>query len=224
MSNCSPAASRRRSTAWSRATTERVLAAEAGLGRLAPATVYRFVLGVDSEPVVMPPAQFDGLGDPMGLLLRQGRLPLTLNDLLAEVDATGSLPVQKSYLAGETGQISPADAGSLQRDLRFVITRAQAADVRLLVSTSAVAAQLGESDRRAASAARIEDYITAIHGRISTAEGFADYVRLAESRRREFKRLRLNEFALTLPVTNIPLDAPLLQMNEDGTVSEKPHQ
>jgi hypothetical protein len=120
---------------------ERVLAAEAGLGRLTPSTVHRFVMGVDSEPVVMSPAELDRLGDPMGLLLRQGRMPLTLDDLLAEVDAAGSSPLQRSYLAGEAGQISPADAGSLQRDLRFVITRARAADVHLLISTSAVAAQ-----------------------------------------------------------------------------------
>jgi hypothetical protein len=101
-----PVASRRRSTAWSRTTMERVLAAETELGQLTPATVYRFVMGVDNEPVAMPPAELDHLGDPMGLLLRQGRLPLTLNDLLADVDAAGSLPLQQSYLAGEAGQIS----------------------------------------------------------------------------------------------------------------------
>lgn len=120
---------------------DRVLAAEAGLGQLAPSTVHRFVMGVDSEAVVMPPSELDRLGDPMGSLFRQGRLPLTLDDLLAEVDAAGSLPLQKSYLAGEAGQIAPADAESLQRDLRFVITRAQAADVQLFISTSAVADQ-----------------------------------------------------------------------------------
>jgi hypothetical protein len=115
------------------------MAAEAALGQLAPSTVYRFVMGVDSEPVAMPQAELDSLADPMGLLLRQGKFPLTVNDVLAAVDAAGKLPLQKSYLVSEAGQIPPAEAGSLQRDLRFAITRAQAANVDLLISTSAVA-------------------------------------------------------------------------------------
>ncbi|MGH4014342.1 MAG: hypothetical protein ACRDSL_10540 [Pseudonocardiaceae bacterium] len=136
-----PGAARRRTTAWSQTAMDDVLAAETGLGQLVPSTVYRFVLGVDSEPVVMPRSELDSLADPMGVLLRQGRSPLTVNDLLVEVDAAGEIPLQRSYLAGEAGQIAPAEAGSLQRDLRFVITRARAADVDLLISTSAVADQ-----------------------------------------------------------------------------------
>lgn len=115
------------------------MAAEAGLGQLAPSTVYRFVMGIDSEPVIMPQAELDSLADPMGLLLRRGTFPRTVNDVLAEVDAAETLPLQRSYLVGEAGQIPPAEAGALQRDLRFAITRARAADVDLLVSTSAVA-------------------------------------------------------------------------------------
>ena len=42
--------------------------------------------------------------------------------------------------------------------------------------------------------------------------------RLAESRRREFRRRPLAEFSLTLPVTNIPTDAPALRLRADGTV------
>ncbi len=138
MSQWSSIASRRRATAWLQDTREGVMAAEAGLSRLAPATVYRFVLGVDSEPTVMPQSQLASLADPMGLLLRQGRFPLTGDAVLAEVDAAGTLPLQRSYLAGEAGQIPLAQAGSLQRDLRFAITRARAANVDLLISTSAL--------------------------------------------------------------------------------------
>jgi hypothetical protein len=118
---------------------EDVIAAEACLGQLTSSRIYRFVMGVDSEPVVMPQAELDSLADPMGTLLRQGRFPLTVGDLLAEVDAAGALPLQRSYLVSEAGQIPPdeAEAGGLQRDLRFAITRARAADVDLLVSTSA---------------------------------------------------------------------------------------
>jgi hypothetical protein len=82
--------------------------------------------------------------------------------------------------------------------------------------------ELGESEWPEVFATRIEEYLTRVSARITTAQGFDDYVRLAESRRREFKAMRLNEFSLTLPVTNIPPEAPLLQMQPDGTVRGKP--
>jgi hypothetical protein len=44
---------------------------------------------------------------------------------------------------------------------------------------------------------------------------------LAESRRREFRRRPLAEFRLTTPVTNIPENAPLLELTVDGRVVEK---
>jgi hypothetical protein len=138
VSQWSHIASRRRATAWSRSTVEGVMAVEAGFGQLVSSSVYRFVMGVDSAPTVMPQSQLDSLADPMGLLLRQGRFPLTVQDLLAELDAAGTLPLQRSYLVSEAGQIPLVQGGSLQRDLRFAITRARAANVDLLISTSAI--------------------------------------------------------------------------------------
>lgn len=73
-------------------------------------------------------------------------------------------------------------------------------------------------------ARKIQDYMAAVNRRIATIDGVDDYIRLSESRRREFKALRLNEFSLTLPVTTIPVDAPLLDMHPDGSVGPKPHQ
>jgi hypothetical protein len=67
-------------------------------------------------------------------------------------------------------------------------------------------------------ARRVDAYLEKVAARIRTASGFDDCVRLAESRRRTFKEMRLNEFALTLPTTGIPADAPRLRMHEDGTV------
>ena len=81
--------------------------------------------------------------------------------------------------------------------------------------------ELPESEWQNVFASRIESYLAAVSVHISSAAGFDDYVRLAESRRREFKRMRLNEFSLTLPVTNIPPSAPFLQMQPDGTIREK---
>ncbi|KJK56892.1 hypothetical protein UK12_19945 [Saccharothrix sp. ST-888] len=68
-------------------------------------------------------------------------------------------------------------------------------------------------------AQRIDTYLGHVTARIRTPSGFDDYVRLAESRRREFRAMRLNEFELTLPVTDIPADAPRLTMLEDATVT-----
>ncbi|MFD9391000.1 hypothetical protein ACFWBB_09750 [Streptomyces sp. NPDC060000] len=68
-------------------------------------------------------------------------------------------------------------------------------------------------------AQRIDDYLGHVGRRIRESAGFDDYVRLAESRRRDFKAMRLNEFELTLPTTNIAADVPRLGMNDDGTVA-----
>ena len=68
---------------------------------------------------------------------------------------------------------------------------------------------------------RLTTYLEKIGARIGSEAGFDDYVRLAESRRREFRGMKLNEFDLTLPVTNIAPDAAPLRMTEDGTVSAR---
>jgi len=70
-------------------------------------------------------------------------------------------------------------------------------------------------------AKRIEDYMVDVASRARTNAGFDDYTRLADSRRREFRRARLFEFSLTLPSTNIRQNAPFLEMNVDGTIGQK---
>jgi len=67
-------------------------------------------------------------------------------------------------------------------------------------------------------AQRIQNYMAAVNLRASSADGFDEYVRLSESRRRQFRKMKLNEFNLTLPTTNIPTDAPTLAMTESATV------
>jgi len=79
---------------------------------------------------------------------------------------------------------------------------------------------LTEPELRAAFEQRIEQYFQVLAAKASTDEGFDGFVRLADSRRREFRRRPLAEFGLTLPTTNIPKDAPFLEMSEDGTVRE----
>ncbi|MEU5366861.1 hypothetical protein ABZ354_25930 [Streptomyces sp. NPDC005925] len=67
---------------------------------------------------------------------------------------------------------------------------------------------------------RADTYLRKVTERLRTEDGYDDYVRLAESRRRQFRRMRLNEFELTLPVTSIPPGAPPLAMRENATVAE----
>ncbi|MGW6914367.1 hypothetical protein ACWGB8_11175 [Kitasatospora sp. NPDC054939] len=77
---------------------------------------------------------------------------------------------------------------------------------------------LPEDERTARFGARLDAYLQRVTELIATEQGFFDYVRLAESRRRSFRALRLNEFELTLPVTDIPATDPPRLMREDGTV------
>ncbi len=67
----------------------------------------------------------------------------------------------------------------------------------------------------------IEEYFRRLRDLSGTDAGFDGWARLAESRRREFKRRPLAEFSLTLANTNIPSTAPLLEMKTDGTVAQK---
>lgn len=69
--------------------------------------------------------------------------------------------------------------------------------------------------------ARLQAYLNAVAARLVTADGFDAYFRLAESRRREFRKIPLAEFLLTTPRTNVPEEAPLLEMAEDATVRPK---
>jgi hypothetical protein len=66
--------------------------------------------------------------------------------------------------------------------------------------------------------ARIAAYFARLGALAGTEEGFDGWVRLAESRRRAFRKRPIAEFRLTTPTTNIPPDAPSLTMAEDGTV------
>lgn len=81
--------------------------------------------------------------------------------------------------------------------------------------------RLGDDRWQADFSARIERYFAALSARLATPDGFDDYVRLADSRRREYAKRPLQEFRLTIPTTNIPEAAPLLELAADGTVREK---
>ncbi|WP_189786664.1 hypothetical protein [Streptomyces capitiformicae] len=127
---------RRRTTAWPAAATAAVAAADEG-GGLRPGTLYRGVSGVDRGPAPMPAGQFAGLRDPMAtVFFRQGRWPMTLEEVLDGLTAAGELTAQSVYLISEAGQIPPDEAPGLRRDFRFAISRAAPGrDPDLLVSS-----------------------------------------------------------------------------------------
>lgn len=114
---------------------------------LDPGKLYSFVLGLDPMPRVMTSDEMDNVvRDPFAsLLLKRGIFPLTLRNLLAELDATGNDPAglpkqeQQCFLAADGGQIpwTPATANA-NRLFRFVIVRSQEGDAQLLISASTV--------------------------------------------------------------------------------------
>ncbi|MEK6225271.1 MAG: hypothetical protein AABM40_03150 [Chloroflexota bacterium] len=131
-----------------------------------------------------------------------------------------------SNLRAELTQVVP-DELALAQDGGFSETLANLIVAKATKSGVSGAAEfaslwnLGTEAWRDAAVQRISSYVAAVDRRLTTEDGFADYFRLAESRRREFARTPLREFCLTLPATNIPDDAALLEMNENGDVQPK---
>jgi hypothetical protein len=69
---------------------------------------------------------------------------------------------------------------------------------------------------------RIEAFFEALAPPFTDADLFANIFALAESRRREFRKRPLAEFRLTIPVTNIPDNAPLVEFTQAGEIQPKP--
>ncbi|MBG0831987.1 hypothetical protein HS041_30235 [Planomonospora sp. ID67723] len=134
---------RRRATAWERdlpgSLTAEAAGDEAGSPLLEAGRLYRGVSGVDPEPRPMSAEEIARLGDPMATVtFRRGRFPMTVHELLAEIDRSGTVPEQKVFMIGEAGQIPPQNAPQLRRDLRFTLTRAERGSAPdLLISTAA---------------------------------------------------------------------------------------
>ena len=72
------------------------------------------------------------------------------------------------------------------------------------------------ADYEAAFIQRITDYFLALKAGMADPDVVDGWFRLAEYRRRRFRRRPLAEFALTTPRTNIPEDAPPLRMTPQG--------
>jgi hypothetical protein len=67
-------------------------------------------------------------------------------------------------------------------------------------------------------AKRIEDYWKALQAKLQIEDGFDDFFRLSESRRRQFRKSPLAEFGLTLPCATGILITSFLKMNSSAQV------
>jgi phosphatidylserine/phosphatidylglycerophosphate/cardiolipin synthase-like enzyme len=107
----------------------------------APNKLHRFVLGLDSQPRLMTPAELETLEDPFGRLLRSGKpFPLTLQQLLADLDALNGTPNaisnQLVFLVADGGHVSwTSETDELERAFRFAVARGDG-DFSLLISSS----------------------------------------------------------------------------------------
>lgn len=78
---------------------------------------------------------------------------------------------------------------------------------------------LGPDGWRDAFGARVQAFVDRVAAMLATDDGADAIFRLAESRRREFRKRPLAEFGLTLPqATAIPESTPPLEITETGTV------
>ena len=119
---------------------------------------------------------------------------------------------ESAVLDGSKSDASDKIAGAIRRaSLTLPATSAESEFIAMW--------DLPEADWRNKIEQRIATYLLAITSQLGTQPGVDDYIRLSESRRRDFSRIPLNEsFDLMLPVTNIPINAPRLQMSVNGKV------
>jgi hypothetical protein len=90
------------------------------------AVVHRFVVGTDTAPRSMTPAELSKLGDPFAsLLLARGKIPRSGEELVDAIRASvrkgDPLKTLRTFLLGEGSQLAPANPG-LDPTLRFVVT------------------------------------------------------------------------------------------------------
>jgi hypothetical protein len=119
----------------------------------------------------------------------------------SSADASGSNNIETQLLA-TLGQASAWPQGSPERQL---VENMQLAD----------GAWPAEYQRR------LSDYVAAATARLATDQGLHDFMLLADSRRREFRRRPIAEFNMTLPWIDIDQDVPFLKMTPLAEVVAK---
>jgi len=88
-------------------------------------------------------------------------------------------------------------------------------------SIAATYLALDESALRARAGAELDAFVAKVRARLMTSQGVLDFMRLADWRRRAFRKRRIAEFDLSLPFSNINENAPPLALTKDGEVVER---
>ncbi|MFE5586320.1 hypothetical protein [Kitasatospora sp. NPDC056531] len=170
---------------------------------------------------VVPEAAYED-NDVVRQLVQRGIVPAKLAACALMVDFTNPVfSPDRARLATYVPTAPTAVAALGEQVVRAILAAAAKLPADSPEGRFAAAWALADDEWRPAFAQRIDAYLVRVADRIRTDAGFADCVRLAESRRRDFKAMRLDEFELTLPVTNIPADSPRLAMAEDATVTQR---
>ena len=149
-----------------------------------------------------------------GVLSRHLVLALAMNDFtnpLSSAARTGLMSIVPS---------GPVPVADLDQAMRAAIDLAaaqspQGSGLRRCADDVA----RNEAELVQLSVARIEAFWGFLQAKVATAPGVVDLLRLADSRRREFRRRPLiAEISLVLPASDIPFDAPFLRLTETADV------
>lgn len=162
-----------------------------------------------------------------GLLTRRMAVTIAMTDFTNPVFSARRAALAK-YAPPEISGPGPGDPGAYGDLLESQLIGA----LRASVAKSGTSASAPDSPEREAlflydspdlegfATRRIEAYLAAVKAGASDASVVDGWFRLAEHRRRAFRRFPLAEFKLTTPATNIATTAPPMRMTEAGRAVE----
>lgn len=150
-----------------------------------------------------------------GELVRRGvlSLPLALGLVMLDFCNPIDSPLREKLL--DLVPPGPTAADQIDSAIRAAVSAAD--------PSGAVAGYLALDDQaaRGKAAAAIDAYLARVTANLAAGPGVADYMRLADARRRAFRRRRLAEFDLSLPYSTFGDSGQLLRMTESATVVPK---
>lgn len=153
-------------------------------------------------------------------ILRPGRLGRRFAACLLMTDFAN--PCFSARRAALMAHVPAGETPIEQIELAFV-NSARAAAATADSPEAEFMAWYDHADWEAAMSRRLDEYMTALRGLLATPEGADAVFRLAESRRRSFRRRKLAEFRLTTPVLSIPEESPPLIMTAAASVMAGAH-
>ena len=153
----------------------------------------------------------------VGILSEQFATALLMIDLSNPIDSSRRAGLMRHVPASPVAAKGPD--GLQARILQSICASASEEEADELAIMGFM--KVPESQWQAAAARRLANFFDAVRARAKTLEGVIEYLKLADWRRRSFRRNRkLAEFNLTLPFSKVADDAPGVELMEDGVVRE----